>query len=187
MLHRIFIAINLPQKSKEQLLKWQHQWPELKARWTTEENLHLTLAFLGNTSDQELAEVCNLLKQVGERHSPFSVEFTSIAYGPSSANPRMIWAVGKKSSELLALQKDIENTLVNSNQIHFQRESRPFSLHLTLARLKAFELQRLDAEEFPEVHEDVSISLEAKSFEVMESTLKRSGAEYAILQSIPLG
>jgi len=194
-LHRIFIAINLPEGIKTKLLEYENKWPELlasptggPARWTTKENLHLTLAFLGNTSDRELAEVCALLERVGEKHNPFSLVFTKIAYGPfdyaqdkpDAKRPKMIWAVGEKSAELSALQKDIQKTAgLEANQ--------PFSPHLTLARLKMFELQRMELEELPEVDEDISISFEINSIEVMESQLKRSGSQYTILQSIPLG
>src|SRR3989344_9021545 len=150
-LHRIFIAINLPEGIKTKLMEYKNKWPELlasptggPARWTTKENLHLTLAFLGNTSDRELAEVCALLKKVGEKHDPFSLAFTKIAYGPDAKRPQMIWAIGEKSAELLALQKDVASTL--------ERTGLPFSPHLTLARLKSFEFQRIEPEEIPEIN-----------------------------------
>ena len=55
--HRIFVAINLPDTVKQELLEYKNKWPEIPARWAGKENLHLTLAFLGNTSDEELREV----------------------------------------------------------------------------------------------------------------------------------
>ena len=199
--HRIFIAINLPEEAKEELLAYKNKWPELlasptrldpaeraggPARWTTKENLHLTLAFLGNTSDQELEEVCSVIKQVGARHQPLSIEFNKIVYGPlrlrSGQAPRMIWAVAEPASsadKLLELQKDVVQTL------HVEQEQN-FTPHLTLARLKAFELQGMELEEMPDVNEEVSISFEVKSIEVMESRLRRSGAEYTTIQSFML-
>ena len=177
--HRIFIAINLPEEAKTKLLAYQKRWPELPARWTTKENLHLTLAFLGNTSDQELEEVCRAMKQVGERHNLFSVEFTKIVYGPDEKRPRMIWALIGKSPELLALQEDVVETL------HLAQEQN-FTPHLTLARLRAFELSRMETEELPDVNEEISVSFEVQSIEVMESVLRRSGAEYTTVQSFML-
>jgi len=44
-LHRIFIAINLPANLKKELSMAQNRWPELPARWTKPENLHITLLF----------------------------------------------------------------------------------------------------------------------------------------------
>jgi len=186
-LHRIFIAINLPDEMKDQLLGYKQTWSEVPARWVSKDNLHLTLAFLGNTSDHELTEVCKLMQAAGERHKPFTVNINHIVYGPDTKRPRMIWALLEKSSELLALQKEVETTLQRSENLSTSLSaSQPFSPHLTLARLKTFELQRMEAEEIPEVNEQISLSFVANSFEVMESTLKRSGAKYSILQSCPL-
>ena len=177
-LYRIFIAINLPDDTKEQLLAYRDRWPEIPARWTTKENLHLTLAFLGNTSDQALEKVCGAIKQIGERHNPFSIEFTKIVYEPSKQAPKMIWALGD-SPKLLALQKDVAQTL------HAEQEQN-FTPHLTLARLRAFELQRMEPEEIPDINEEISFSFKVTSIEVMESKPRRSGAEYSIVQSVLL-
>lgn len=195
-LHRIFIAINVPDEAKEELLAYQNKWPEIPARWTTKDNLHITLAFLGNTSDQELAEVCELLQQVGERRKPFRVELTRITYGPPGKAPRMIWAHIETSAELLGLQKDVEKTvgLPTETSAKAEQGSNPpislktgknFSPHLTLARLKTFELQRMELEEIPEINEDIFIPVDVASIEVVESTLKRGGPQYNILQSVP--
>lgn len=194
--HRVFIAINLPDEAKNKLLEYKNKWTELPARWTTPENLHITLAFLGNTSDQELAEVCKLLQETGKRHTPFSIDINKITYGPDARRPKMIWAIGEKSNELTALQKDVEKTLgqgsdpstsLDSARDKSLRAGKKFSPHLTLARLKTFELQRMEVEEIPQINEEISLSFPVNSIEVMESQLKRSGAQYTVCQSIPLG
>ncbi|HEY4509692.1 MAG TPA: RNA 2',3'-cyclic phosphodiesterase [Candidatus Paceibacterota bacterium] len=177
--HRVFIAINLSEEAKTKLLAYQEHWLELPAKWTSKENLHLTLAFLGNTSDQELEKVCDVVRQIGEWHKPFSVEFTKIVYGLSKDAPKMIWALIEKSPELLELQKDVMSTL------HAEEEQN-FIPHLTLARLRAFELSRMELEELPDVNAEISVSFEVKSIEVMESKLRRSGSEYTVIQSFML-
>lgn len=186
MIHRIFIAINLTDSVKAELLSFQERWPELPARWTAKENLHLTLAFLGNTEKGELEELKKLAQEIGKRHKPFVLEFTKILYGPVGAPPRMIWAVIQKSSELAELQKDVENTLAQSEQIRSIPEKREYSPHLTLARLREWEFRRMDPEERPEVSESVSLQSEVRSIEIIESKLKRSGAQYSVVQSFPL-
>jgi len=167
-LHRIFIAINLPEHTKEELLTWQEKWPELPAKWVGKDNLHLTLAFLGNTSDQELTEICKLMQEIGEKRAPFELRITHLQYGPDTKKPRMVWALIEESSELLALQKDVEKTLVASPEIHYRPEKRPYSSHLTLARLKTFELQRMEVEEIPDINEEISFQFDVQSIEVME-------------------
>ncbi|OGY55139.1 MAG: 2'-5' RNA ligase [Candidatus Wildermuthbacteria bacterium RIFCSPHIGHO2_02_FULL_47_12] len=186
MLHRIFLAINIPESFKEEMLAVRNTLPEIPCAWTSKENLHFTLVFLGNTSDKELEEVLLLAKKVGERHKKFSIPLSRIQYGSSRNVPRMIWATGHMPKELLALQKDLERTFSASTILYFTPEKRPYSLHLTLARLNGFELQTMEQDELPIIDEEISWEIPVNSFEVMESKLKRGGAEYSVIKSIPL-
>ncbi len=170
MLHRIFIAIRLPDFVKNELLAYKEKWPELPARWTKLENLHITLAFLGNISDKEIEELKIKVGEIAKKHRPFQLNFTKIAYGPTEKNPKMIWAIGEESKELLMLQKDLSKT--------------PFTFHVTLGRLKEFEFSRIDPEERPQINEEISFSFRVESIEIMESKLKRTGPEYTILESV---
>ncbi|MBI2642260.1 MAG: RNA 2',3'-cyclic phosphodiesterase [Candidatus Wildermuthbacteria bacterium] len=180
MMHRIFLAINLQKSVKEQLLAYQEKWPELPARWTKLENLHLTLVFYGNATDQELEEIKQKTKEVAKKHKPFSLKLSKIVYGPSVSQARMIWVVGNTTQELASLQQELAVTLE-------RMEEREFSLHLTLARFNEWEFKKIDPEERPEVNEDISFEIPVNSVEIMGSKLKRGGAEYSILQSFALG
>ncbi len=51
---RVFIAINLPEDIKNELISFQKKWPNLPCRWTKKENLHITLLFLGHLNEEEL-------------------------------------------------------------------------------------------------------------------------------------
>lgn len=185
MRHRIFIAINLPQEIKKELTKFQSKWPELPARWTKPENLHITLAFLGYLSDEEVAKVCQITNEVASRHQPFSINLNKICYGPpKKMPPRMVWVIGEKSKPLSELKNDLENEL--SGKIGFQPENRAFSPHITLARIRKWEFKSIEPEDRPKVETDLFLSFEVSSIEVMESHLKRTGAEYTILESCPL-
>ena len=65
-------------------------------------------------------------------------------------------------------------------------ESRPYTSHLTLGRIKTWEFKQIEPEERPEINEDINLSFEVNSIEVMESQLKRTGPRYTILESCPL-
>src|SRR3989339_1184152 len=118
-LHRIFIAINLPEDMKRELLLLKEKWAEVPAKWTIEDNLHITLAFLGNVSDKELEEIIQIAEQTTKGYSPFSFSFTRVQYGPLNDTPRMIWLLGENSQELLELQEGIQELLQKSPSIHF--------------------------------------------------------------------
>ena len=179
-MHRIFLAINLPEKVKAQLLGYKERWPELPARWTKPENLHVTLLFLGNTSEKELKDITKKAKEVATRHQVFSMLLSQIVYGPSTANPRMVWATGELPKELKALHQSLQKTLVKVP------DKKPFSLHITLARLKEWEFQKLESEERPDIQENISLEIPVRSIDIMESNLKRTGAEYRILETCNL-
>lgn len=183
--HRIFIAINLPAGRKKELADFSRKWSELPVRWTKENGLHLTLAFLGYLNDEELVKICQTIKEIGSKHSPFSINFTEISYGPEERGiPRLIWLKGEKSEELSSLKKDLDKFL--SEVIGFIPENRDFIPHITLARIRKWEWQRIEPEERPGIPRSFSSDFEVQSIEVMESELKRGGAEYTVLESIKL-
>jgi len=188
MRHRIFIAINLPEDIKKELSSFQSNWPELPCRWTKKENLHITLIFLGYLNDEELLEVLKITKEVVSRNQSFSINLKKIIYGPpKKMPPRMVWAEGEKSEELGKLQQDLENSLLIAQNSGFKKtENRPYLPHITLGRIKTWEWRQIEPEERPEINEDIDLSFEVNSIEVMESQLKRGGSEYTILESCPL-
>ena len=84
--HRIFIAINLPEDIKKELFSYSEKWQEFPAKWTAKDNLHITLEFLGALTDEEIGEVCAIVKEVAERHNCFSLNINNICYGPHKKN-----------------------------------------------------------------------------------------------------
>ncbi|PIR72064.1 MAG: RNA 2',3'-cyclic phosphodiesterase [Candidatus Nealsonbacteria bacterium CG10_big_fil_rev_8_21_14_0_10_36_24] len=178
--HRIFIAINLPEEVKKKLAEYQRKWPELPVRWTSPKNIHITLVFLGYLSNEELVEICKVAKEVASKNTSFDINLTKICYGPQDKKPpRMVWAIGEKSDEFTALKKELDKSLAVS-------ENREFSPHITLGRIRQWEWQRIEPEDRPEVEEDINLNFLVESVEIMESVLKRGGAEYNIIESINL-
>ncbi len=189
MRHRIFIAINLPEKIKKELINYPVKWPELPARWARASNLHITLVFLGYLLDEELLEIIKTAKEVSQRHEPFFICLTKICYGPPNKPARMIWAEGEKSKDLANLKNDLEKNLLE-NFTPYRNEvsgaGRPYAPHITLGRLRQWEFGKIEPEQRPEINEEINLKFEVSSIEVMESRLKRNGAEYTALESIPL-
>jgi len=186
MKRRIFIAINLPENIRDELIKYQKKWLDLPVRWTKRENLHLTLVFIGYVNDQEIAKICQAVRETVSRKPSFSINLTKIIYGPPKKKPfRMIWLEGEKNEQMAILKKDLEKSLVDS-EINFIQENRDFHLHLTLARIKTWQWREMEPEEIPEINEDISLTFQVNSIEIMESQLRRQGPIYTILESIKL-
>ncbi|MDP1538718.1 MAG: RNA 2',3'-cyclic phosphodiesterase [bacterium] len=189
MRYRIFIAINLPEDIKKKLEDCQSKWLELPCRWTKKENLHITLMFLGYLSDEELVEICKTTKEVALLNPSFTINLNKICYGPpEKMPPRVVWVEGEKSEELGKLQKDLENSLLSSENLakeDINHEGRPYAPHITIGRIRTWEFRQFEPEERPEVNEEINLNFEVNSIEVMESRLKRGGPEYTILESCP--
>lgn len=180
--HRVFIAINLPEEVKRELAGFYDKWPELPSKWTEKDNLHITLEFLGDLTDVEIADVCKIVGEVAKNHKVFDIVLNKVLYGPPKKNPpRMVWADGEKLEELADLKNDLQEGLLE--KINFRPEGKSFTPHITLARISEWEFKKFDLDERPEVNEDINLVFTVESIEVMESELKRGGPVYTILES----
>ena len=199
MKRRIFIAINLPEEIKKRLIEYQEKIEKLFAsidsedyygqklfRWTKKENLHITLLFLGYVREEQLPEIIKATQETTEKYRPFSIFLEKIVYGPSEKKmPRMIWIKGKKSKELTNLKEELENN-ISQKISQFKKEGREFFPHITLGRIKQWAFKKIPIEERPEISEEILLSFEINSLEIMESQLKPRGPDYFILESFPL-
>lgn len=144
--HRIFIAINLPADVKRALFSYSAKHEDFPAKWVIKDNLHITLEFLGETTDQEIGDVCQAVKEVAERHKSFNLNLNKISYGPENKiPPKMIWASGDKSEELADLRYDLENEL--TDRVSFFPEKKAFSPHITLAQINSWSWKIIEPEE----------------------------------------
>ncbi len=188
MRHRIFIAINIPEKVKTTLVSFQSRWPELPIRWIKKQNIHITLVFLGYIQDKEIPEVLKITEQISQKHDSFSINLNRICYGPpKKMPPRMVWATGEISEQLGKLQRDLEDSFFSSpvKKTH-KSKNRAYCSHINLGRIHQWEFRQIEPEERPQIEEDISLSFPVDSIEIMESHLKRTGAEYVVLNSFKL-
>lgn len=196
MRHRIFLAINLPPHIKDNLVKYQKRAEKLfndvsseqVVRWTRRANLHITLVFIGSIKEQALPKILEETKRIVEKHNTFEVGLKNIVYAPpGKMPPRMVWVTGKKTDQLLKLQEELSKALLDPSSPKKRRpRRRPYSPHITLGRIKKWGFKRIEPEDRPRVKRDISSVFRVHSIEVMESHLKRSGAEYEELASFSL-
>jgi 2'-5' RNA ligase len=135
---RCFIAIDIDDKIRKAIADLQKQIASKvnvkkgDLKWVEPNNIHLTLKFLGEISDERLAEVGEIAKTVASAHNKFTLDIESVgSFGGRSA--KIVWVgAGKGTNELLALQKDLDDLLA---QAGYPKEEREFSAHLTLCRV----------------------------------------------------
>ena len=194
-MHRIFIAINLPEKVKTELEKLEKEIeslfpPKLNRgmfRWVKKENLHITLLFIGSVRDEEIPKISQIVKDIAQSQKPFSLRIEKVSYGPpKKIPPRLIWVDVERKPELSEIADKLKKEMAESGILR-KVEQREFSPHITLARIKSFWWKRIEPEERPEIEREIALDFEVNSIEIMESKLKKTGAEYTTLESAKLG
>ncbi len=127
---RAFIAITFPEAIIKEISHIQSliNKKQFIGKTTELENLHLTLKFLGEISQEKLEKVNSVLSEIS--FSEFQAKIESIGIFSRNNSPKIIW-IKISSPELSRLQKQIDNSL----SLLFPKEER-FMSHLTIARIK---------------------------------------------------
>jgi len=125
---RLFVALELPTGVRERLTVLQGGVPG--ARWMTDNQLHLTLRFIGEVDGNVAHDIDDALS--GIRAPSFKMEIAGVGeFG--GRNARALWAGIRANGALTHLQKKVETAL---QRIGLPPDERKFSPHVTLARLK---------------------------------------------------
>ena len=126
---RLFIAINFDGQTKEKILAVQDRLREQgQGKFTRRENLHLTLAFLGEVPPGRVEAIHRAMDHTAI--SPLSLTFDHT--GRFRQEGGDLWWLGLGENEaLMALQQELAGHLSTEG---FPLESRPFAPHITLAR-----------------------------------------------------
>ena len=127
---RYFIALPLPDEVRDRLVAIQppaHPGMRILAR----EELHLTLHFLGDVAANDIDTLRAALATV--KMSAFTIGINGVGMFPSERHAKVLWAGVEADEDLTALHRSIGSIL--SGAIGFRSEERPYSPHITLARL----------------------------------------------------
>lgn len=173
---RGFVAIELSEELRSQVNAVQKQLKELtrKASITKPENIHLTLRFLGEISEESALDFVSELKRI--RRAPFVIELERVGCFHSRGE-NLIWLGIKPVAELEELASEILRIPV----IGSVGDRRSFQAHITIARRVCFE-DPLDFERLM-VH---SASMQVRQFTFFESRLHAKGAEHIPLDFVKL-
>ena len=126
---RLFIAINFDEETREKIIAVQQRLRVLgTGNFSQPENLHLTLAFLGEVDSAQVGAVRHAMDRTTVR--PMSLTFDHV--GRFKRDGGDIWWIGISENRLLlSLQKELSGHLADAG---FRLEDRRFSPHITLAR-----------------------------------------------------
>jgi 2'-5' RNA ligase len=176
-MHRLFVAIRAPAAVRAQLLA--AMGGVSGARWQSEDQLHLTVRFIGEVDRHRAVDVHAALGSV--HYAPFELSLAGVGAFDRRGEPTALWAAVAPQEPVKALHRKVDQALA---RIGLEPEGRAYAPHITLARLP-----RGAGPVGPFLHAAGRLSsppFTVGDFCLFESRLTPDGADYTIVERYPL-
>ena len=174
---RLFVGLSIPDTVAAGLFLLQGGVPG--ARWSTREQLHLTLRFIGEVDGRDAAAVDDVLAAISAQR--FSLELHAVGtFG--HRDPHELWVGVRPSEPLMHLQRKIETAI---QRIGLAADTRKFTPHVTLARLRGAPRGRV-MDYLADHGLYSSPSFEVNEYLLYSSTLTPNGSIYTPEREYPL-
>lgn len=176
-MHRLFVAIRPPEFIRDQLIDLMEGLEG--ARWQDDDQLHLTLRFIGEVDGRTAEDIAAVLASV---HQPaFEIALSGVGSFGGSGRPHALWAGVCPAEPLAHLHKKVDQALV---RIGLEPEHRAYKPHITIARLNR---SASPIAAFLQHHVALSsTSFSVDEFALFESRLTQAGASYEQVAAYPL-
>lgn len=174
---RLFVALDVGNDIKDYLfnLKRSINNSNAKINWVAKKNLHLTLKFIGEVPDSDVAKIKAALKNI--KFGRFKLSLKSLGVFPNENFLRVLWVGLEPESYVIKLQKLIDEAL-----IVYGKQETEFKCHLTIGRIKVVK----DRKRFLGTIRKIKIgelSSNINNFRLYKSTLTKDGPIYEVLEA----
>jgi 2'-5' RNA ligase len=183
---RLFVAITLDDGVRSALGEVQ---ADLKARcdgvrWIPQHQLHLTVKFLGDAPDRDVAKISEAVAKAASDSRPFSLEIAGCGCFPPRGAVRIVWTGANEHSG--ALLKCVEALETELESLGFARERKRFSPHLTIGRVRE-DRSGGRIREAADAHSYSPMNQAVASLTLMSSVLSPKGPTYTPVSKAKLG
>lgn len=181
-MRRCFISIELPAHYKKRLFECIVQLKKMHlgygVKFVQKDNFHVTLHFLGNLGEKEIAFVRKVIRSNIDKLRKFELFFDGISAFPSLVSPRVLFIKG--NGDIGALLQFQEETGKDLRALGISVDSRPWVCHMTIARIT--EQRKIDTRgiDFP------ADKIMVDEISLMESILLPEGPRYRKIFGFPL-
>jgi RNA 2',3'-cyclic 3'-phosphodiesterase len=176
-MHRLFVAIRPPEPIRDLLIDAMDDSADF--RWQQDEQLHLTLRFIGEVERPVAEDLADALGRI--RAQPFELRVTGVGRF-QQRNSGALWAGVEPKAPVAALAAKIERGCL---EVGLDPERRAFHPHITLARWKGRRGHEV-ARFLDRTRGLASEPFEVRNFILFESRLSRHGAHYEEVATCPL-
>jgi 2'-5' RNA ligase len=185
---RTFIAVEVDKTIRDRLIALQEKLARsgVDVRWVEPDNLHVTLLFLGEVVDRDLAAICKGAAEGSQRVPAFDMQVEKVGCFPNVRRPRTVWAgIGAGAAELCRLHDEIEGPLLDLGC--YRREERAYTPHITLGRVKGDGPTQLLTMALAKEADWQGGQVQVREVHVMSSELTPDGPVYTVLSRAKLG
>ena len=187
---RAFIAIEIEDaETLRRIIEFKHGLESLglDAKFVEDENIHITIRFLGEISSTTIAQIKEILNSVANNVKTFKLKVGGFGAFPDILRPRVLWVGIIEGYERLAeIRKFIDSEIRRKGLREVQEDQHEFSPHITIARLRSqrnVDKLRKYFEEFKTYDFGFTPVTQIK---LKKSTLTPRGPIYTDLHSVPL-
>lgn len=132
---RCFLAIDIEPKLIANIKTIQEEFKKTNAdiKYVPMENIHFTLKFFGDISEESIDKVSIAINNVIKNYSPFEIAISGSGAFPNEDYIKVIWIGISKNSTFINLQNDLDNEF---KKLGFKKEKN-YTAHLTIGRMKS--------------------------------------------------
>ena len=181
---RLFLGINLSPDVRGKLTEICSELKQAGGdmKWVCDENIHLTLKFLGDTDRKQADRIIGALEMKPPPRA-FTLRFTGIGKFGRGDELKVLWAGVEKEEKLEILFNGIEARL---ETLGIPRENRNFSPHITLARNRVTGIPQPFIKKLTGLGNIIIGEQAVDSFRLDKSILSPSGPAYTVMRTFPL-
>jgi 2'-5' RNA ligase len=194
---RLFLGLDLDEAIRERIARFVEGVAGFApdARWMKPESLHVTLKFIGEQPEGAIDAITHALSNL--QANAAEIHCRNYGFFPTAKSPRVFWIGVESGPQLPALAATIDDKL---SSLGIEKESRPYSPHLTLARAAGASgsphRNKSDAPNriFQHLHEKLAArpspefgTMTPREFFLYQSQLSPKGSKYTKLAGFELG
>ena len=182
---RLFVALEIGSAAQARVSEEQERLAATmhgaSLRWVKREQLHLTLVFIGEVPEERATRIVEAMR-IPLTHQLFAFALGGIGAFPPRGAPRALWmGVKTGADEIVRVQAEVAERL---ESLGVERERRPFSPHLTLARWR--DSRPSDRPRTPPREPATIATVNAHAVTLFQSRVSSAGSTYTRLVECPL-
>ena len=179
---RVFCAIEIPSLTRQRVLhhitKLRESGPDVRASWSRENSIHLTLKFFGEIPEALVNNLGTAISRAVSGVVSFPILIANSGVFPQRRDPRVLWiGVTDLKAQLSNLHQRLETEFEKEG---FPRDTRAFHPHLTLARIR----NQRGVRDIARIHEELSFPPEeitVTELLLIRSELSSKGSKYTTI------